>query len=108
MIDNAATTFTPIGNSVTIAGTTTSASAALPIAAADGVRPQVRIAHGISGTIAFVAFGNASVAATVANSIPVFPNYPEVFTVPNGATHFAAILSTGTGSVFATSGFGAK
>lgn len=106
MIDNSISTFRPVGT-VTIAGTTTSANAALPVAAANGVRPQVRLGHAIAGTVAFVAFGGSTVAATTADT-PLFAEYPDIFTVPDNCTHLAVILSTGTGNVFATSGFGSK
>jgi hypothetical protein len=106
MISNSFDTFCPQGTA-TIAATTASAAVALPIGAGSE-RPQVRVYNaGINP--AFIAFGVAGVTATV-NDIPIHANttsLPEKFTVPFGATHVACILSTGTGTVYFTSGFGA-
>lgn len=108
MQTNDFTTFVPLGT-VNIAATTTSASAALPISSGDaysGVRPQVRLAH--TGTNpGFVAFGGSGVVAT-ANDLPIFNGNPEIFTVPSGATHVAAIQATGTGTIYITSGYGGR
>jgi hypothetical protein len=107
MITNSFTTFIPVGTA-TISGTTTTANVALPIAApiaCGSERPQVRVYNG-GTTPAFIAFGDSTVTATV-NHIPVAPSGPEVFTVPFGATHVAAIYGTGTGTIYLTSGFGA-
>lgn len=108
MQTNDFSTFVPLGTA-TIATTTTSASVALPIASADpysGSRPQVRLAH--TGTNpGFVAFGDPGVVATV-NDLPVFNGNPEIFTVPSGATHIAAIQATGTGAVYITCGYGGR
>lgn len=106
MITDSFNTFVPVGTA-TIAGTTTTASVALPIGAPYGgsERPQVRVYNG-GTTPSFIAFGDSTVTATV-NSIPIAPGGPEVFTVPFNATHVAAIYGTGTGTIYLTSGFGA-
>lgn len=110
MISNAFTTFVPAGT-VNIAATTTSANVALPIGCppTGSERPQVRI-YNAGTNPAFIAFGDANVAATVAAGVPIPPGASvpvEKLTVPFGATHVACILGTGTGTVYFTSGFGA-
>lgn len=109
MISNAFDTFCPQGTA-NIAATTTSANVALPIGCppTGSERPQVRV-YNSGTTLAFIAFGDSSVAAT-ASSIPIPPGASipvEKFSVPFGATHVACILASGTGTVYFTSGFGA-
>lgn len=107
MIDNAFTTFRGM-STVNVAGTTVTAN--VQVSTIDnpqpGVRYQVRVLH-TGGTLAFIAFGNSSVTVTTANGIPVVGFQPEVFTLPAGATHMAVIYGSGSGTVYATTGFGA-
>jgi hypothetical protein len=107
MYTNDFTSFRPV-SSATIAASTTSARAALPISsdALSGSRSQVRLLHVLGDTVlAYIRFGDSTVTATTAD-LPIGNRFPEIFTIPDGATHVAVILSSGTGNFHVTSGFG--
>lgn len=85
-----------------ISGTTTSAAASLPGTAGGG--QSVRVFN--SGTtIAFVRWAATSPTA-VATDIPIAPGATEVFSLPVDAAFVAAILASGTGSIYFTRGAG--
>lgn len=88
-------------STASISGTTSTASAAIP----EGGR-QVRIANLSTDTTAFIKFGASDVEAAVTD-IPILPSTAEAFTVPDDATHVAAITAADTATIKVTSGFGA-
>jgi hypothetical protein len=98
--------FRPLSPTVTLAVTSTSDRVAKTVPPQNGgASHEVRIAN--TGTaVAFIAFGNSAVAATVAAGIPILPNTVESFEIAASATHVAAITSSGTATIHVTSGFG--
>jgi len=95
--------FTPVGDTVNVAVGVATASVAV-------TRPSigtqaVRLFN--SGTnVIYVSFGTSGVAATVAISIPMLPNSIEIFGLPNGVTHVAAISGIAGNTLYITTGEG--
>jgi hypothetical protein len=50
--------------------------------------------YNASSDIVYIDFGSGSIAATATTSIALAPGVPEVWALPNGATHIAAITSS--------------
>lgn len=92
--------FSPNGATAVLSGSTTSASGTL-----NGSGNTVRVFNA-SSAVAFVRFGIGAPTA-VATDVPVGAGGTAFFSVQPDATHAAAILSTGTGSVHFTRGMGA-
>ncbi len=94
--------FTPSGDTVKVAATTTSGSVALGSAAR-----TVRV-YNASTSLAHIALGAgaATASATGDDSIPMAAGATEVFSVGANITHAAALLATGTGDVYFTPGDG--
>lgn len=72
---------------------------------------QVRVKNIDTANVAFIAFGDSSVAAVVPNgatpgSVPIGPGETAGFSIPPGTTHVAAICSAGTPIVYFTAGNG--
>jgi hypothetical protein len=92
--------FSPIGANVTLAVIASSTSVAVNPPGSTG--GNVRILNLGTGVV-YVAFGGASVVATVPGSMPLVGGpsagvaVERVFTFPPGATHVAAIME-GTGN----------
>ena len=97
------TGFSPTGTTKNIAATTTSGRVALPVYTTNRT---VR-AYNATGGVAFIEFGQATVAAVVATSMPLGPGATEFFDVGPGVTHVAAILAAGAGTIYFTEGQGA-
>lgn len=93
--------FTP-GATSTLPVTTANASVALSTKARD----QVMVTNAPGGSIAFIAFGDSTVTATVAASTPVLPGVALMFTINPLQTHIAAITGAGTATIYATVGQG--
>lgn len=92
--------FSPSGAAtVTIAATTTSASATL-----DANSSQVRVVNAAGGSMAFIRFSTGASTA-VATDMPIAPGTDAVFT-KGTATHVAAICATGTATLYFTNGEG--
>ena len=89
-------------STVSISATTSSASIALPAGIAGR---QVRIFNN-AGAVAFVAFGGSAITADTTTSVPIAVGAVEVLSIPPEVTYVAAILASGTGSVYFTGGFG--
>ncbi|WWT39902.1 hypothetical protein [Microcystis phage Mwe-JY08] len=104
--------FAPAGNTVAINVGTTSARKALTDLGYDEVGNEVRVANPGDAVI-FVAFGDAFVVAvaptdaTANNGLPIMPGSVEAFRLPGSVTHAAAIMATGSGILYFTSGVGA-
>ena len=99
--------FTPLSPTVNLAVTTTSgrvAKTALPTNSG-GAPHEMRLVNNGSVTV-FVEFGNSTVVATVAGSMPVLPGTVESFQVNAFQTHVAAITASGTATLYATTGLG--
>ena len=77
---------------------TSTAAIALPTL---GATREIRFAPGAR---CWIRFGDSGVAAAeaAANSFPLEANYPELFPVPVGATHFRIIRDTADGSIHMT------
>lgn len=91
--------FYPISNGANLA-LSTSASAATAL----GNAPQVRFAN--TGTVnVYLRFGGASVAAT-STDMTIQPGVTEIYTIPEGATHFSAMAAAGTPTLNYTLGRG--
>jgi hypothetical protein len=97
--------FLPIGDTVNLTATTTSSRVALTNPELGSGTEEVRIRN--TGAVdVFVHFGDSTVVATLAASIPVQPNSVEAFRIRTSATHMAAITASGSAVVYATSGQG--
>ncbi len=93
--------FRQYGNNTTISASTSSASGAL-----SRTKDQSAVITNPHATaVAFVKFGNASVAAT-ANDFPVGPARQSIIACPDDATHVAVILSASTASIVVSVGDG--
>jgi hypothetical protein len=55
---------------------------------------------------AFIEVGDDSVTAAVATAMPIAAGAIEVFSVPSGTTHIAAIAVGSTGTIYFTPGSG--
>lgn len=92
--------FQPVGASTSISATTSSASAA--ITGVPRGTSTVRIVN--SGTVVvFLKFGTSGVTAAVTD-MPMLGGTVETFQIRNDITHVAAITSSGTATVYITSG----
>lgn len=96
--------FLPIGNTADFAVTGTTANTQLRNTM-PGQPSVVRLAN-IGTQTVFVAFGDSTVAATVADGFPMIANSVECFSIPAGATHVAAIASGAGSTLYATVGEG--
>lgn len=96
------TAFLPKTTTKTISASTTSASATWTDADKSG--DCLRIFNSTAG-VAFVRIGRGAQTATTAD-IPIAPNAAEVIGCNDNSDTVAVILSTGTGSVYATKGEG--
>lgn len=92
--------FTP-GGTVILAVTGSTGSVALAVGGGD----QVRLLSIAANAILFFKFGTSTVTAAVTDT-PLIPGEVEIFTVPPGATHIAAIGTVST-NLYATRGDGA-
>lgn len=90
--------FTP-GATASISVTTSSARVALP--AGGG---QLAVLNN-GGGVVFIKFGDSTVTAAVTD-IPVEIGVARGFTPPGTATHVAAIIASGTATVYFTAGEG--
>lgn len=89
------------GPTVSIAGTTSTAAVAL------GVGPTSRkdvMIYNSGTTVAFFKFGVAGVTAAVTDT-PIAPGSMNIFHA-NDMTHVAAIMGSGTATLYFTSGYG--
>jgi hypothetical protein len=90
----------------TISATTTTARAAIKKRPAGAF--QVRV-HNAAAALCFYRIGDAAVSAS-AGDIPLPAGAVEVVTVDNPAadpeTHVAAVLASGSGSIYVTTGVG--
>lgn len=66
---------------------------------------QVRLLSVAANAILFFKFGDSTVTAAVTDT-PLIPGEIEIFTIPPGTTHVAAIGTTST-NLYATRGDGA-
>jgi hypothetical protein len=96
--------FAPAGNTVSLAVTTATARVALTAPATAGAY-QVRLYNAGTAT-AFVTFGTVTANGVVATSMPIPSGGIEVFSVASTVTHVAAITSSGTATLYATTGYG--
>lgn len=92
--------FNPSGATAALAATTTSASIALPGTEGNNIR-----VHNSSSGVAFCRWTVGASTAVAADNF-VAPGGTEVFTISPLVTIFSAILSTGTGTVYAQRGYG--
>lgn len=97
--------FTP-GPTVQLAVTGTSGRVALGTGAGASGTPQVIVTAPAGGQIAYIKFGDATVAAVAATDTPILPGTVQMFTVPVGATNVAAITATSTQTLYFTTGHG--
>jgi hypothetical protein len=94
--------FSPLGDSATVAASTSSAGAAL--AGAAGAGQSVRV-YNAASAVAFVRFG-AGAQTALATDTMVAPGATEVFTISDRVTNVAALLGAGTGNVLFQRGAG--
>lgn len=95
--------FSPIGDSASIAMTTSSGNVALP--GDTSVAATVRI-HNSATAPCGVKFGKDSSVTAAMTDFVIGAGGTEVVSIPPDITHYAAILSTGTGTVYAQRGGG--
>lgn len=90
-------------------GSTVSHSVSTTALAAVACTPGTVIRFGNTNAVAIgVRFGSSTVAAdiTAATAMDIMPGTAEAITVPAGATHWSAIMSSGTGTLKTTLGLG--
>jgi dTDP-4-dehydrorhamnose 3,5-epimerase-like enzyme len=92
-------------NTANVSASTTTASVALVIPTPAPRNMVVRV-YNAATTVAFVNCGAGSATAVATTSLPVAAGAASAVTVPEGTTHCAAILGTGTGTVYFTVGEG--
>lgn len=98
--------FSPMTPTVSIASVGTSSSNVARTLSGHLGGDEIRIAN--TGTaVAFVEFGESTIAATTTTSVPILPNTVEVFSVNPVQTHVAAITVSGTTTLYITTGRGA-
>lgn len=90
-----------IGGTVNIAATTSSGTVTLTTTPLN--RKDV-IVYNSGATIAFIKFGGSGVTAATTDT-PIAPGLQRAFHVAD-ATHAAAIMGSGTATVYFTTGFG--
>jgi hypothetical protein len=95
--------FTPLGVTVAISVTTTTASGEITTMN-DASGKDLRIYNAGSAT-AFLDFGSSGIVATTAD-MPVPSGAVEVISVGPGVTHVAAITASGTATLYITAGRG--
>jgi hypothetical protein len=94
--------FAATGPTVNIAAGTSTLNVAVDAGAAWG--GDIRIYN--SGTVpVFVAFGGSTVSATTSAGVPIAPGAVEVLSM-YGATHAAAIVASGSATIYFTPGAG--
>jgi streptogramin lyase len=87
---------TPAGTvSRTVSGTTANVALAKPT-------NQVMVTSLAANAIAFVAFGNSSVAAVAATDTPILPGSVQVFSIPAVTGMYAAAIGS-AGTLYFTS-----
>lgn len=96
--------FSPYGASSTATAATTTAATALTLPTTLGRRWQVRVVN-VGATPVFIVFGVVGVTATTAGT-PVAAGATNIFSVPEGTTHVATIVGTGTAVIYFTAGEG--
>lgn len=97
------TPFEPIPGSTVSHSCSTTALAAVACTAGEVLR------FGVAGAAAIgIRFGTSTVAVdiTAATAMDIMPGTAEAFTVPAGATHWSAIMASGTGTLKVTRGAG--
>jgi len=87
------------GDTINIATSTQSAGLQIP-----GTGPQIYI-YNNSAAILFIRTGIGNQTAVITD-MPVSPNASVIFTINQTDTHIAGILSVGTGTMYATRGYG--
>lgn len=93
-----------------IPGATASLACSTTATAAVAVTVGQVVRFSNAGSVAIsVAFGDSTIASTItaATAMDIMPGAAEAFTVPVGATHFSAIMASGTGNLKYTKGIGA-
>ena len=95
------------GSTVNLTASTTSsrvAKASLPSSSSPAPH-EMRVVN--TGTVVvYIEFGDSTVAASSATSMPILPNTVESFMVNASQTHIAAVSSSGTPTLFFTTGLG--
>lgn len=84
----------------------TTTSAATSIASAPAPATYLVQAPATNAVPVFIEKGGSAVAAAVATGLPILPGQAQAFTVGPGDTHIAAIVSTGTATLYVTPGEG--
>lgn len=97
--------FSPIGNSVAVSASTTTASGVLPGGATTSIVAKTLRVYNGAAAVAFFRVG-AAAGTAVATDTYIAPGATEVFNVPCDVTSFDVILAAGTGSVYAQLGGG--
>ena len=101
-----ATPFAPLVSdttAVSVSGTT--AAGALNLQAGTPRGGLTCRVHNATAVRVYIQFGDSTVTATTAK-MPIPAGATEVFSI-GGCTHIAAITDSGTGTLYATPGFGA-
>jgi hypothetical protein len=87
---------------VNVSASTTSASGAIPALGATTVR-----VYNPTSAVAYCRTGSSTVAA-LTTDMPIGAGTSEAFSVNPTDTHFATILSTGTGTISASFSYGGE
>lgn len=92
-----------IGNTTTVAATTTSSTTRVALSKGS-ISQQLLITSPAGGAVAFLNFGDSTVAAAVASSFPVLPGSAQIVTVGPNVTHVAGMTGATSATVYVTSG----
>ncbi len=104
--------FTPLSKTSWLATSTTSASIALGGLSAPQPVTEVEVGNNSSAWAFVIACSSSSctasagAAGTSTSDYFIAPGADKVLTVPAGTTYVAAVLATGTGILYVTSGVG--
>lgn len=88
---------------ISVAASTTSTAAALPVT---GQAQQVMIGVPAGGPTAIINFGSSTITALSSTSPSLPAGTNRVFSVSGNTTYIAAATSSGTASISVTCGFG--
>ena len=94
--------FSPIATTaVSVSASTASGALTMPTTPAN---PTVRV-YNSTAVVVFIKFGTSTVTAATTDT-PIPAGGVEAFSINPNVTHIAGITASGTGTLYATTGFG--
>lgn len=95
--------FTPLPGSTVLIDVSSSTQAKALTTVNPGT--SIRVCNDGTAT-AWIDFGNSTVTTAATTGIPIGAGVVEIYAVPSGATHVAAIAASTTGKIYFTTGNG--